>query len=414
MPTTFAKRHHFVPAFALAKFATPQKRDGEIFRLRTRTGSPGKTTPEQACFVEELYTQDDQGQPDRVLEAFLSIVENYAAPAFERLLAKPNELAPADRQTLAYYLAFQYQRTPVVLEHSAATQEALMAVMLGTQFADPKVFRQKHREYFQDDTSNDDVEAMRLKIIGQLKSGEIGFDRPELAAFHMMLRSADAVATSIANLSWILIEAKEDEFVTSDRSMAMHDPTPKFPWSGHALISSPKAQTTVPISPAFTLCLAQSGQPVAQVAADKDDVREMNLRTYGWASEFIYGRTQEVVQRVRRQAKRYSKLVIRPRTPKQVILEEADPDDPGLSTEHGGLRWPSGLWVRDDDGVERFCTYRLVDPGDRSSIDAAISAEEATQLAAASSQRNYGKRDIRTVNPGDVLGGSTPLPRRPT
>jgi hypothetical protein len=63
-----------------------------------------------------------------------------------------------------------------------------------------------------------------------LKSGEIAFDKPELGAFQMMVATADKVASSIASLTWLLLEAKEDEFVTCDRGLAMHDPTPKFPW----------------------------------------------------------------------------------------------------------------------------------------------------------------------------------------
>ncbi len=146
VPTTKARRHHFVPSFALSKFATPQKRDGVLFQLDTKSGQPKKTTPEKSCFVEELYTQEDEtGTQDRVLEAFFSVVENYAAQAFERFLGDPTKLSDADRQTLAYYLSFQYQRTPVVLEHSAQTQQAMMAVMVGLQSADAESFRERHR-----------------------------------------------------------------------------------------------------------------------------------------------------------------------------------------------------------------------------------------------------------------------------
>ena len=315
VPTTKARRHHFVPSFALSKFATPQKRDGVLFRLDTNSGQPKKTTPDKSCFVEELYSQENEtGMQDRVLEAFFSIVENYAAQAFERFLADPMKLSDADRQTLAYYLAFQYQRTPVVLEHSAQTQQAMMAVVMGLQFAHAESFREKHREIFKDDDSTDEeIEELRQKTLKMLKSGEIAFDKPEFGAFQMMMATVDNVASSMASLTWLLLEAKEDEFVTCDRALAMHDPTPKFPWSGHALRSSPKAQTSYPLAPRHCLVLVQHPQPVAVVEADAEDVREFNLRTYGWASQYIYGTSQEVVQRVRIQAKDKPALVIRPR-----------------------------------------------------------------------------------------------------
>jgi len=357
----------------------PQKRDGVIFQLDTKTGQPAKTTPDKACFIEELYTQDDEGNPNRVLEAFFSIVENYAAQALNSFLADPSKLTPEDRQSLAYYFAFQYQRTPVAIEHSAASQQAMMAVMMGLQFAHAESFQQRYRERFEDGASDEEIESFRQKTMSMLKAGEIAFENPELGVFQMMLRTADTLASSVASLSWILVKAKKDEFITSDRALAMHDPKPKFPWSGHALQSSPEAQTTFPLTPEYCLCMAQLDRSFIGIEAEAEDVLELNLRTYGWASEFIYGRTQQIVQRIRTQAKSKPSLVIRPRTPKPVFLEEADPDDPTVGLEHVKRGWPPGLWVTDDDGNDRFCSYQLVDPQDQESIRKAISAEEELQ-----------------------------------
>jgi len=393
VPSTAARRHHFVPSFALSQFATPRKRDGVLFKLDTQSGRPKKTTPDASCFVEELYSQDNEGALDRTLEAFFSIVENYAAKALSRLLADPLGLRDEDRQTLAYYFAFQYQRTPVALEHSAASQQATMAVMLGLRFADPDSFRVSYREQFGDDASQEEIEAFRHKTLTMLKGGEIAFDKPKLGAFQMMLQTADALASTIASLSWVLIEAQEDEFIISDRSLAMHDPTPKFPWSGHALRSSLRAQTTFPLSPHRCLALVQAEPPTIVAAADAEDVRELNLRIYGWASEFIYGRTQELLQRVRAEAKRRPEQVIRPRTPKPVILEEADSDDPTVGIEHVKKGWPRGVMVADEDGGERFCSYQLVDPDDQGSVEDVISAEEAIQRAFAAERATAAGRD---------------------
>lgn len=107
--------------------------------------------------MEDLYTQEnDTGTQDRVLEAFFSIVENYASQALPRFIADPTNLTDGDRQTLAYYLAFQYQRTPVALDHSATSQQAMISVLMGLQFADPGAFRRKHREIFPDGNAADE------------------------------------------------------------------------------------------------------------------------------------------------------------------------------------------------------------------------------------------------------------------
>lgn len=233
-----------------------------------------------------------------------------------------------------------------------------------------------------------------------LKAGEVTIDRSELAAFQMMLATSDHLASSIADLSWVLLEAQADEFVTGDRALAMHDPTPKFPWSGHALKSSPKAQTSYPLTPTHMLVLIQHPQPLVVAHADAADVRDFNLRTYGWASQHIYGRTQEVLQRVRIQAKRFPNGVIRPRTSKSVILEEVDPNDQTVGAEHASKGWPRTIAIANDDGSERIVSYQLIDPTDQKTVEA-ISAEEATMRAhpAALGERVIVDADPRDVNP---------------
>lgn len=179
----------------------------------------------------------------------------------------------------------------------------------------------------------------------------------------------------------------------------MHDPTPKFPWSGHALRSSPKAQTSYALSPQHCLVLVQLQQPVAVVEAHAEDVREFNLRTYGWASQYVYGRTQEVIQRVRIQTKEKPALVTRPRTAKPVILEEVDPNDPDVGKEHAKKGWPRTVAITDDDGSQRLASYQLIDPKDQKSVAEAISAEEATQRALSAER---GRRVIEDADPRDI------------
>ncbi len=56
MPATTTRRHHYVPAFLLARFAEPAgDRRGWLYQLDTSTGEPQKTTPDAACFERDLY-----------------------------------------------------------------------------------------------------------------------------------------------------------------------------------------------------------------------------------------------------------------------------------------------------------------------------------------------------------------------
>jgi hypothetical protein len=42
--------------------------------------------------------------------------------------------------------------------------------------------------------------------------------------------------------------ATQAAFVIGDRTLTMHDATPRFPWSGNGLLSSPTAYSTIPMS----------------------------------------------------------------------------------------------------------------------------------------------------------------------
>jgi Protein of unknown function (DUF4238) len=381
-PSTTARRHHYVPSFALARFATPPKREGVLFSMNTASGKPEKTTPDRSAFVEELYSQETDAGTDRWLEAFLAVVENYAAPAIVRLVDQPLNLAAKDRQTISYYLAFQYQRTPVVIDNSIGNQQALMELILSVELADDEAFVARYKEDIDASQSDEEIRRLLERTRAALESGEIAFDDPKSRSFTLMLGGTDRVAEAIFNLEWVILRAGEDEFVTSDRAIAMHDSTPKFPWSGNALESSPNAETTFPLDPLSTIMLHRGPKNLRCEELDARGVRELNLRTYGWATEQIFGRSQEVLQRVRRQAKRYPGSVIRPRAPKPVLLEAADEDDPSVGAEHAAKGWPRGVGIPGEDGKTQFAAYTILNAEDHRPGNAASSAGRSARRLA--------------------------------
>src|SRR4051812_43168731 len=92
-PETKARRHHYVPSFLLARWAAPPKRDGALVGLDVATGDAYTTTPDKSAFEKDLYAQlassDGATGPHLVFEAFLSIVEGYAADPLKQLAAAP-------------------------------------------------------------------------------------------------------------------------------------------------------------------------------------------------------------------------------------------------------------------------------------------------------------------------------------
>ena len=70
---------------------------------------------------------------------------------------------------------------------------------------------------------------------------------------------------------------------------------------------------------------------------------------------------QEVLEELHALARAEPDRVERRGPRPQVILEEADPDDPTVGEEHPP-GYPRGLWITDDDGSQRWCSYTLIDP----------------------------------------------------
>lgn len=370
MPTGAGRRRHWVPAFALEPFATPREGEGSLFQLDLRSGQPSRTTPASTAFDPGA---DGAGRPAPGIApaAFLGAIEAHGADAVRGFVADPFRLTDEDRMTLSYFLAFQYMQTPAAQSHQLAVSRALMELLFALAFGDESEFGRVYRDAVDGRVGDVEIDAVRRRM------GTIELADLERKAFLLVLQTADEMAFTIASMEWHLMQATEDEFITSDRPMGLHDPAPEFPWSGHALASSPKAETTFPLSPEHMLFLFEGRPRVGRVAVRAEDVRELNLRTYSWSEQRIFGRTQEAVERVRRQSKGYRHLVTTPRRPMQVILEEADPTDQAVGEEHAKRGWPRGLMSQDADGNERYCAYTLVAPDDPASMKAAIDAEVA-------------------------------------
>jgi hypothetical protein len=82
------------------------------------------------------------------------------------------------------------------------------------------------------------------------------------------------------------------------------------PEAGAGLASSPNSQTWVALDPKFGVLLTQQHPGTwANIEIDDETVDEVNLLTYAWAADAIYGPSQEAVTRVRRVAKQKRTLL---------------------------------------------------------------------------------------------------------
>lgn len=340
LPDSEAKRHHFIPQFLLRRFLV-EGRD-RLFQLDVDTGTPQAIAPSQAASRRHFYSVIEEGSRHTKIESLLAIVEGHAAPALERWIATPTSLDPGDRATLAYFIGLVGVRTPRAADRVARESNELMTYVAASHATHPDIFARQYREVI-GEAPDEEIEALRIDMLEALAEGRVGLDDPRAHAIGMGLQMSADLATVIFRASWSLLRT-EASFVTSDAGLAMYDPTPRFPWSGNGWASSPNAMTTVPLGATHCLAVTPGDSATLDVIdVDAETTALINLRTYGWATDYIYGGSQDVVTEVRRLAKRRPADVIRPRPIHQTILVEASADDTALAEEHVRRGWPPYL-----------------------------------------------------------------------
>ena len=363
-PESEAKRHHLVPRFLLANFAQTVGGQERLLQLDVHTGSNVWAAPAGAASRSRFYRlTDDDGTTHQRVEHYLARVETHAATAIRHLCADPATLPAADRATIAMFLALLEGRTIAGLEQFSNFADLTLQTMQASHCADPVAFEDTYRQAI-GPASPEQVERARIEMLAALAENRVKLANPKEVALDLLLQHSVTSSQYIYQLQWHLLEAVDGRFITSDRGLAMYDPTPAFPWSGHAIMSSPNAQTTIPLGPTQCLLLRPPGPvltpglPVHRIDARR--VMEINLRTYGFASDYIFADTQQTATNVHREAKARPKAVERPRRSHQVMLIEAEAGDDRLANEHEKRGWPPRLVV---DGQAH--DYLVLAPDDR-------------------------------------------------
>ena len=382
LPPSSARRHHFVPAFALAQFAEPQgSRKGWMYQLDVESGAPQRTRPDDAAFVKDLYTYENrQGELSRTVESFFAIVEKHAAPALDCLRHDPVSLSLQDRFTIAFFLAFQESRTPTGLIRTEHMRQAAFELKASMSLSNREAFRKKFDSDLTRSMSLEELEATRRRMQKQLLEGRVRYESPRSGALTQIMNLATEIADEIFSLKWIVLTAQGADFVTSDRPISMVDHAPKHPWSGNAWKSSHDAISFYPLSPIKGLLMTAGDHGLTTETSNHRQVRRLNLPTYGWAERFIYGRSQEVVGRVRRHARSHPKDIARPRPPKQVLLMPAGALSPAVTAEYARRGWPTSLPATGKDGRVEEMGYIVVDFADPAGSVAQIGTEIAEAL----------------------------------
>lgn len=376
LPNCDGERHHYTPEFLLKKFRGPGHK---LFQLDKNVGSCEEIKPKDAAWHPNLYAVDSAtGEHDGMIEGFFSIAENFAADSLNVLLNAPAKFTDEDRGNLAFLLAIQEQRAPGYLaewEENLAQMGTVWATVELANTTGPKGTRRRATEA---------AEA--------LVSGAVNI-RPtrENILSTVMMGLAHTVPPAYG-LPWTLLLAKEGAFVTSDRPLTMHDPAPPHKFSAAAWLSSEFATTTMPLSSRVCLRISPTGRSRFSTYETRKQVERINLRTYGWASTYVYGRSEELLLGLHALALAKPDRVPIPTVKRMVLLEDLASADPAVAEKNAAKGWNRYVTLRDDDGGHRLMSYEVI-----SSIEDARQAVAPRKIRATANEMS--PSEVRNCHP---------------
>ena len=291
----------------------PADKKSHIFRLDKSTGRNGRVNPVNEAVIGHYYRLvDEDGGVDNTADELLDHFETKAAEVIKQLGGPTHRPTPEDVFWLTLFIVTLKQRTPRGREALRATDERAGELQLEVLLSDRERY---HRTMSGAGRAADEVEAERLKLLTDLRDGRIQMESSPSREVALMFMAFEQTGQAIFDqLAWVCVRAPDDPkscFVLSDHPVAHYDPTPKVPEAGRSFMSSPNSSTFIPLDPKFGLLLVQGRPPLSwedtELAAGEVD--ELNLLTYAWAQDAIYGPTQDAVTRVRSYARSHRSLL---------------------------------------------------------------------------------------------------------
>jgi hypothetical protein len=326
---TANRRHHTVPRVLLRRFSPmPRSENPPIWNLDLSNGRPSKTSVNNETVIRDFYRINQTATPlsPGWAEQMLSRIESDAAEPI-RKLAEGLTLTVAERESMAFFLHVQRERTPTARVWHAFLAETILLEDLRAKLSSPEFIQSRFRDQG-DPHSEAEVEVWRTAMLDAVDKGEIGVEPSQNREVAQIFLVADKIVPALAHaMAWQSLRAPAgSEFICSDNPLNIYDPgaaNRAEMHSGVGWISSIAVEATLPLDPRVCL-LVTPGPPLwSFLDIDARRVAEINLRTYAAAQQFIYGPSQRSVQVVRQHAKRDRALVetFRPRPPQITMLD---------------------------------------------------------------------------------------------
>jgi len=297
LPVHKGRRHHYVPQLMLRGFECATK-PKHIVHLDKRSGQTRQVPTGSAGRVDRLYgVKGDDGQYANRLEAFLALIENYAAPALARLI--DGHAAETESMPISLLFGLQLSRTPRVLDDIGAMVERVGQAELARILSEPEVFAQMLSQSRGQVLSPKDVEEDRQDYLKAVKDGLTVHLAPKRSVgLEAMVGSFLDAGMAMAHADWWILHPEAGSFVLNDCGYARFDEGERLPIS-HGIVFPMRPDACIVVAPPTS-----DATQVFRAACSGSETERINLRTYGWADQFMFGHSQAAVTAVHAAARK--------------------------------------------------------------------------------------------------------------
>jgi hypothetical protein len=183
----------------------------------------------------------------------------------------------------------QGRRTPYGIAEAGAAAEQFGRESMAALARDPDAFGEMW-ELAADGEGTVDVEAARLEVLAIATEGRLHLESQREQGLLAMMSGWLAAAEVIDLMHWHLLRpASGREFVQNDQGVARLDSSTTLTARGVT------PQWLFPLAPDACLMVREGSRALSFHGSTEAGTTDINLRLYGWAERFIFGRTQAAV-----------------------------------------------------------------------------------------------------------------------
>src|SRR6266851_7427457 len=143
-----SRRHHTVPRVLLRRFSpVPRSENPPIWNLDLSSGRPSKTSVNNETVIRDFYRINKTSRPvsQGWAEEMLSRIESDAAEPIRKLV-EGIPLTVLERESMAFFLHVQRERTPTSRAWHAFLAETILLEELKAKLSSPEFIQQRFRD----------------------------------------------------------------------------------------------------------------------------------------------------------------------------------------------------------------------------------------------------------------------------